>query len=371
MKIVFVNYNKSSQFDRPEKWLNRIKGYIGILEYLSRQYTVISIEQINFEGELFQNGVQYYFYNSKKRRSFFPWGLHRLIKKLNPDFVLVHGLHNPLQAIQLKIQLGKKVKIIAQNHAEKPFGGYKKYIQKFADNFITAYMFTSAEMGEEWVKHGVISQNEKIWEIMEASSVFTPINKEFARQRTNVKGRPVFLWVGRLDANKDPITVVKGFLQFCRHNTESRLYMIYHTTELLNKICELISKEDHNESIVLIGQVLHEEMLYWYNSADFIIAGSHYEGSGVAVCEAMSCGCIPVLTNILSFKKITGNGTCGILFERGNIASLLSALIKTKEMNMTKERDKVLEQFNAELSFTAIARQINHKLSSLSNYSVY
>jgi glycosyltransferase involved in cell wall biosynthesis len=365
MKIVFISYHKSPEFDDPEKWLSRIKGYVGILECLSKQHIIISIEQINFKGQLFRNGVQYYFHNYKKRRSFFPWRLHRLVKKLNPDFVLVHGLHNPLQVIQLQIQLGKKIKIIAQNHAEKPFGGYKKYVQKFADNFITAYMFTSAAMGEEWVKRGIISGNKKIWAIMEASSVFTPYNKQLARQRTNVKGRPVFLWVGRLDENKDPITVVKAFLQFCRHNTESRLYMIYHTTELLNKISELISNEDHKDSIVLIGQVLHKEMLYWYNSADFIIAGSHYEGSGVAVCEAMSCGCIPVLTNILSFKKITGNGRCGILFEKGNIASLLSALIKTKEMNTTEERNKVLEQFNTELSFTAIARQINEKLSSL------
>ena len=61
---------------------------------------------------------------------------------------IVSGLHFPLQVIQLRLNLGKKVKIIAQNHAEKPFTGIKKYLQRMADQCINAYFFASFAEGQ-------------------------------------------------------------------------------------------------------------------------------------------------------------------------------------------------------------------------------
>ena len=263
------------------------------------------------------------------------------------------------------MQIGKKVKIIAQNHAEKPFNRLGKFVQKMVDKYISAYIFTSEEMGNEWVDRKIINNRNKIWGIMEASSFFKPMNKEIAKQKTNVESDPIFLFVGRLDRNKDPETVVKAFFQFNKKHTRARLYMIYQTTDLLNAIKNLIKQADNNNSVKLIGKVSHDEMQEWYNSADFIISGSHYEGSGVSVCEAMSCGCIPIVTDILSFKKITGYGRCGMLYESGNVPALLENLLNTRYLDIESERKKVLEQFDNDLSFDAIAKQINKKITQL------
>ena len=106
-------------------------------------------------------------------------------------------------------------------------------------------------------------------------------------------------------------------------------------------------------------------MQQWYNSAHFIISGSHYEGGGTSVSEAMSCGCIPIVTNISSFRRMTGPGKCGLLYEPGNEKELLDALLKTKELDIEEERKKVLQQFNEELSFNAIAEKITRIVESL------
>jgi len=136
--------------------------------------------------------------------------------------------------------------------------------------------------------------------------------------------------------------------------------MIYQGEELLQQVKYLISSGERGTvAIKLVGRVDHQQMQDWYNSADFIISGSHYEGSGIAVCEAMSCGCIPVVTNILSFRRMTGPGKCGLLYGPGNEKELLSALLSTGKMDIEKERAKVLAQFNEELSFGAIAGKIN------------
>lgn len=366
MKIISTSYIKTGEFDNPQDWLKRIDFYTGILEELARQHEVISIERINYEGMYQQNGVHYQFIHLKKKIALFPWRMHRFIKKQQPDVVLVHGFIFPLQIIQLRWTLGKKVKIIVQNHAEKPTPGIKSFFQRLADRYISVYFFTSDTMGNEWIEKGIIAGKGKIVEVMEVSSPFNSMDKEEKNALTRASDARIFLWVGRLNDNKDPLTVVKAFINFISFQPSAKLYMIYHTEELLQPIKELISLNDKaKEAIILIGQISNHQLEAWYKRADFFISGSHYESGGVAVCEAMACGCIPIVTNIDSFRYMTGTGKCGFLYEPGNDKALLEILLQTPEIDMGKEQAKVLKQFKEELSFEAIAGKINKVISSL------
>jgi glycosyltransferase involved in cell wall biosynthesis len=366
MKFVFTSYNSSPEYDHPCTWLKRIRGYTGILENLSRSHTVIGIERINYEGGYGQNGVHYYFIRLRKKVVRFPFRLHRLVKKIKPDVVFINGFIFPLQVIQLRLWLGRSVRIIILHRAEKPFNGVKKYLQKLADKCVDAYLFTSAEFGDHWLRNGNIGDPEKIHEVIQASSFFYPADRSAARSALQVTGSPVFLWVGRLDANKDPFTVIKAFARFLLIQPLAKLYMIYQEEELLQDVVGLVTSFDNAPAAIqLVGKAAPEELQNWYNSADFIISSSHYEGSGVAVSEAMSCGCIPVVTNIISFRRMTGPGKCGLLYRPGNENELLSALVKTLQLDLEAERHKVLEQFRNELSFEAIGRKIQEVVASL------
>lgn len=366
MRLVFTSYVSSPEYNQPDAWLKRIEAYTGILESMSPYHTVFGIERINYEGECQQNGVQYNFINLKKKVTRFPWRLHRLIKMLKPDVVFINGFIFPLQIIQLRKALGSGVKIVVIHRSEKPFNGIKKQLQRWASVSVNAFLFTSSEFGEQWVRNGNIKDPGKIYEVLHASSIFRPGDKTIARSVLSVTGLPVFLWVGRLDANKDPLTVIKAFIRFLPLQPSAKLYMIYHTEELLQEIKDLTKQNITVESAIhLIGKIPHENLQAWYNKADFIISGSHYEGGGIAVCEAMSCGCVPVLTNIISFRRMTGPGKCGLLYEPGNSDALYEALIKTTSMDMEKERMNVLQQYEQELSFGAIAKKIDKIISSL------
>ena len=365
MRIVNTSYSKSPEFDDPPAWLKRINFYTGILEQLAVNNKVISIERINYKGEYSQNKVHYYFVKQKSKVSLFPFKTHRLIKKLKPDVILINGFIFPLQIIQLRIFVGRSVKIIILHRAEKPFSKWKKYAQKLADKCVNAYLFASSEFGKDWIEKGIIDNQAKVFEVMQSSSTFYPKDKNDAREATGVHGDPVFLWVGRLDANKDPLTVVKAFTQFLSFQPTAKLYMIYQTTELLNVIHDLIQKDTKAiEAIKLAGRVDHDQMQEWYNSANFIISSSYYEGSGIAVCEAMSCGCIPIVTNIISFRGMTGS-KCGLIYNPGNDKELLSVLLQSLQLNMDEERNKTLQQFKKELSFEAIAQKIEKVITSI------
>ena len=128
--------------------------------------------------------------------------------------------------------------------------------------------------------------------------------------------------------------------------------MIYQTTELLPALKLIINNQKNTcDAVILVGQVPHNEMQNWFNSADFIISGSHYEGSGTAICEAMSCGCVPVITDIFSFRAMTANGECGLLYEAGNENALLSALQQTMQMDLQEKRNATVEHFKNEPLF--------------------
>ncbi len=360
MKLLFTSYASTPEYIDPERWLNRIRAYTGILEELAKEHEVIAIERINYEGELNKNGVRYIF-QRQLRTLYFPLPQHRLIRSLKPDAVFVNGFIFPLQILQLREVIGPNTRLIVLHRAEKPYKGIKGWLQKKADRVVDAYLFSSIDFANDWKE--TIAVN-KIHEVIQGSSVFSMEDREAARQAAGVTGEPVFLWVGRLNANKDPLTILKAFAKYAATNPDARLYMIYQTEELLKEVRQFIDSSNLNETVFLIGKIPHEGLQEWYNAADFIISGSHYEGAGTVISEAMSCGCIPIVTAIHSFKKMT-NGKAGFLFEAGNEHALTEVLLKTVSLDRDAEREKVLKQFNDELSFPAIGRKINKLLTSL------
>lgn len=364
MKLIFTSYAGALDFTDPHQWLKRISGYTGILESLSKNNEVTSIEHINHEGELVQNGVRYYFYRQQRNQDYFPFRMHRLISKLKPDAVFINGFIFPLQILQLRLSLGKGPKIIILHRADRPLKGIKKMLQKMADTCVQAYLFASADFGRQWIGEGIIKSEKKIHEVMHGSSPFRPQNRTLARSVLAIDGAPVFLWVGRLDSNKDPLTVVKAFLRFLQYQPAARLYMVYHTEELLLHIKKLIAAHPSAiGSIILVGKVAQEQLQIWYSAADFIISGSYYEGGGIAICEAMSCACIPIVTDIPSFRKMTADGAYGFLYNAGNADQLFNLLYNTIEINIEEMRTKVLARFQDEFSFSAIGEKINTILS--------
>jgi glycosyltransferase involved in cell wall biosynthesis len=87
------------------------------------------------------------------------------------------------------------------------------------------------------------------------------------------------------------------------------------------------------------------------------VLGSHYEGSGYALSEALRCGCIPIVTDIPSFRMMTNNGQLGALWQTGNKESFIEAVSAAIEKPLLQESNVCIEFFKKTLSFDAIAKQ--------------
>jgi glycosyltransferase involved in cell wall biosynthesis len=356
IKFIDLNYHTHSHLSDPEEVLELQKASIGFVEFIKEKLSIQLIKHMNYEGEKNINGVRYSFFKSRNKFWYIPFRTHTFIKKQQPDIVLIQGLIFPIQLISLRFQLGKRTKIIVQHHGEKPFGGIKKIFQKIADRFVSLYLFTSLENAEEFIKNKIIPGKNKCIDILEASTFYTQRNKVQCRHKLCLRNSPIFLWVGRLNLNKDPFTVLNAFEKYLSFYPEARLFMIYQTEDLLQEIQKRLEESCLlKNSVILKGKVDHSELEMWFNAADFYISASHKEGSGYALIEAMACGCIPIVTSIPSFRKITCNGKFGFLFELRNAESLSKILLNLKSVDNEKISVSVVDHFNHSLSFKSIA----------------
>ncbi|MEO8405866.1 MAG: glycosyltransferase family 4 protein [Chitinophagaceae bacterium] len=356
MRIISLTYINSAEFDQPPDWIRRLYAFTGVWEEIGKQHEVFCIEQINYTGDYIHNGVQYYFRNYGKGVNRFPLRLHKLVKKIKPDIVLVRGLHFPLQLIQLRMTVGNNVKIICEHHADRPSIGWKKSLNRIAFRRVNIFHFTSAGNAEEWIRSGNITDASKCKEIQAGSTYFSGYNKQKNRQELQWRDGLHFIWTGRLDANKDPLTVLKAFAKFLLVEPSAHLHMIYLDDPLLPEIKKMLEVDELLAKAVLLhGKIPHEQLQRWYSAADFYISASHYESGGIALIEAMACGCIPVVTAIPS--SMTAVGENGFYFKPGDADDLYEKLVETKSVLIDDFSKKVKDRFRRELSFEVIARR--------------
>src|SRR5207247_434398 len=136
-----------------------------------------------------------------------------------------------------------------------------------------------------------------------------------------VPARTALLWVGRLNANKDPLTVLDGFERSLGALPAATVTMIYTAEDLLPAVRERIERSAVlKERVRLVGTVPHARLPEFYSAADMFVLGSHREGSGYALMEACACGAVPVVTDIPTFRLLTG-GVVGALWTPGDAAA--------------------------------------------------
>ena len=345
--------------------IEKHKSNLDYIKYKSGNIDATIIQHARFSYTSEKDGIKYKIIKGRNRK----WNLHLSLflslRKQKPDVILVHSMIYAFQIIILRWIVGSGTKFIVQNHAEKPSTSNRKFIQKLAGKCIDAYLFVSKTQTTAWIDAGIIRNTSKIYEVMEGSTNFTLRDKYNSKTNLDFKDVTLFLWVGRLDLNKDPLTILKSFGLYVAQNKMARLIMIYGTAELEPEVRNFIYQNKLESSIQLSGRIEHAKLEQYYNAADYFILGSHYEGSGYALCEAMACGCVPIVTDIPSFRAMLNQGECGYLFEPGSSEELSEILMKLNENERERYQKKVIEKFKKDLSFEAIGTKISEIIIDL------
>ena len=359
MNVVVMNYAFDSRIETPEELLERYDALSGWCRALSQAgLSVRLVQAFTRDAVLRSEGIEWHFCEATAPRARWPRNLHGSAAAHCPEVVHVNGFDTPVQTWLLRQAMPDSTAIVVQDHAGVPSGNWlKSTVRRGLMRGIDGFLFTSPAQADPWVHRGFIA-SDAVHDVLAASTSLGPMDPAEARRITGVVGSPALLWVARLDANKDPITILEGFEQVVDVLPRATLTMIYRDAELLPVVQQrLQNSRALGERVRLVGAVPHAELAKWYSAADLFVLGSAHEVCGYAVVEACACGAIPVVTDIPPFRVITGDGAIGRHWPRGDARGFAEAVIAASRASRDTARCRVLEHFGTHLSWSAVGQR--------------
>lgn len=138
---------------------------------------------------------------------------------------------------------------------------------------------------------------------------------------------PFILYVGRLQERKNLIRLLQAYSCSRSRGIQQRLVLVGANDWMAQPIVDAISKLEIGSDVVLTGYVPAEDIPWFYSAADVFVYPSIFEGFGLPILEAMSCG-IPVITSMgSSLEEVAGDAA--IIVDPLNPESISSALERT------------------------------------------
>ena len=88
-------------------------------------------------------------------------------------------------------------------------------------------------------------------------------------------------------------------------------------------------------NVKFLGRMNASELMNYYNQSPYYLQLSNFEGFGVALCEAMLCGCIPIVSNVNDMPNIVKD--TGYILKTNDV----ELLIKLLEQIVAKENNEL------------------------------
>jgi len=138
------------------------------------------------------------------------------------------------------------------------------------------------------------------------------------------------LSVGRLNPRKNLVSLAGAFSRFkSRHRYPHKLVIAGKTDYRSDEIIRSIRKSKVREDIVFTGFVGEDDLPVLFGGADVFVYPSLFEGVGLPVLEAMSCGTPVVASDSSSLREMVGDA--GLLVDPLDVEGIADAILSVVE----------------------------------------
>lgn len=341
-----------------EQVLERWHSLVDIAEVAASGGTRVSVVQAaTHDDRLTRNGIDYHFIGIRGLFGAAGRGRRfaRLLADIKADVLHANGLGFAGDALAVS-QCLSRLPILVQDHADRPPRWWRRPQWRRWYAAVSGVAFTALEQARPFNDAGLFGLQVRLFAIPESSSRFTPGSRVEARAETGLYGDPCVLWVGHLRPGKDPLIVLDGVARAALRLPGLQLWCAFGSAPLLDEVQARIAHDPQLAGRVhLLGEVTHVHVETLMRAADMFVAGSRAESCGYVVLEALACGVTPVVTDIPSFRALTGSGSVGRLWPCGDAPRLAEALVDVAASRPSSEH--VRAHFDATLSFAAVGRQ--------------
>lgn len=128
---------------------------------------------------------------------------------------------------------------------------------------------------------------------------------EIVKDKYNIRG-DYLLFIGTIEPRKNIERLIKVYSTFLNTNSNYSLVIVGKKGWFFDNVFQLIEKYKISDKIIFTGFVLEEEKPMLLNGCKIFIYPSLYEGFGIPVLEALSCGIPTITSNKSSMPEVAG-----------------------------------------------------------------
>lgn len=276
--------------------------------------------------------------------------LHSRLKTIFRDIVWMHGilpwqvsrskvdlLHMPANVMPLFSSCPTVVTIldttVLQSSQNFPFWqrNYSRVFIPWTARHASMILTISEHSKQDIVRHlGVVSDKVAVTYLaaVPAFQVISSTVVSEVKLRYNLK-LPFALAVGTLEPRKNLVRLLQAF-SLLRQNVSS-LQLVHAGPRgwLFDDVMQEVERLGLQDSVHFLGRVPLDDLVGLYNAASVFVYPSLYEGFGLPVLEAMSCGCPVITSDISSLPEVTGDAA--VLIDPYNVQQLAEAIQRVVE----------------------------------------
>ena len=358
MRVVHVNIARPRIRSEPEALIAAWPTLHDVAAAVRRAGAEVTVVQsFHRAAELVLDGVRYRFAPEPalpgRPTGLSPWAVAAAVKAARPEIVHVNGLDFGWHA---RVLCGLGVPVLAQDHASRAERASAR--RRWGLRKIAAAAFTDARQAAPFFARGDLRPNLPVFSVPESSTWFTPGDQPAARgmrprrRSGRALGRAVQFEQGPADgagrgrtrgpgaAGAEALVLPPGGRPAAPGQGPHRRLA------------------GPGQKVRLLGRVEHPEVETLCRAADIFMLASHHESAGYALMEALACGATPVVSDIPSFRRLTGEGRVGLLAPVEDVEAFARALVGLAQAPRADLRRRATAHFERELSFDAVGAQL-------------
>jgi glycosyltransferase involved in cell wall biosynthesis len=153
------------------------------------------------------------------------------------------------------------------------------------------------------------------------------LHDEITRQQTLVKlgiTKPFLLFLGTIEPRKNILQLIAAYQQLAPELRDKYQLVIAGRIGWNCEAEEAKLRELQGSSVIHIGYVEEPVKEMLYQSADYFVHASHYEGFGMPLLEAMSYGAPCIVSDIPVFREVAGDNAT--YFNQDSVADIVQKI---------------------------------------------
>jgi len=203
---------------------------------------------------------------------------------------------------------------------------------------------------------------------------YSPHVVEIDKYKPNCSQREKYLfsiiWTGKLNLIRKCLPeIIESVKILVKKNSGFKIFIAGSYGDGFNDVKNLVDKFKLSENIILLGEISEKEKIKYLQNCMIYLQPSRYEGFGLAIAEAMSCGAPIIASDSGEVKNLVGDA--GFLlsgYQPEEIAAAIELLINDSDLRKAysqKARKRIANKFHFDIRKNDIKKIIAKLFKSL------